>query len=401
MVFAGILPCPYTMHQFLSGLRKTMIKQWQQLEQKIVDLNVWHLALPVTSRRDHGIGSVENNMEVVIVELISEGGNQGFGEASPWAVFTGTPEASYAAIDRYFRPLLQDTRLCDFNQQIELINRTVMHCTEAKSAIESAWLDLTGRILNKPAWSLLGQACRDRAPLSVSLANPDFSCDIELLERLTDDRIGVVKLKTGFKDDAFDQMRAEYIRKHFPSMALRIDYNQGLETATALQSVQKIDYFEPDFIEQPVRYHEFAAMTEIRRHIRAPLLADESVFGPEDMQRAIRENICNGVSIKIMKSGGIGRGLRTAQIAASAGLPAYGGDMFETGLAHLAGMQLMALGQNISLGCEYYHSTYYLVEDILEAPIKIENGHMLVPEGSGLGIGVNRDMLDKYSINNA
>ena len=37
------------------------------------------------------------------------------------------------------------------------------------------------------------------------------------------------------------------------------------------------------------------------------LLADESIFGPEDMQRAEREKIAGGVSIKVMKSGGLTR----------------------------------------------------------------------------------------------
>ncbi len=48
------------------------------IEQKIVDMEIWHLSLPVTSRRDHGIGKVENNVEVVIVKLSSEGGRFGY-----------------------------------------------------------------------------------------------------------------------------------------------------------------------------------------------------------------------------------------------------------------------------------------------------------------------------------
>ena len=35
-------------------------------------------------------------------------------------------------------------------------------------------------------------------------------------------------------------------------------------------------------IEQPVAQHEYPAMAALRKLTRAPLLADESVFGPED-----------------------------------------------------------------------------------------------------------------------
>ena len=37
------------------------------LDERIVTMDVWHLGLPVNSRRDHGIGTVSNTIEVVIV----------------------------------------------------------------------------------------------------------------------------------------------------------------------------------------------------------------------------------------------------------------------------------------------------------------------------------------------
>ena len=368
------------------------------LDQKITGVGVWHLSLPVVSRRDHGIGSVSGHMEVVVVRLDLDNGLSGFGEAAPWAVFTGTPEASFAAIDRYFRPHLLGSRLGDLQSTLGMIQKIVVHCTEAKSAVESALLDLAGQVLEKPVWQLFGSRCRERIPMSVSLANPDFDEDKKLLERLADDGIRMVKLKTGFKSDEFDLMRASYIRENHPEFNLRIDYNQGLDRETALDSTQLLDAVRPDFIEQPVVAHDYQTMARIRSAINSPLLADESVFGPEDMHRAIRERICDGVSIKVMKSGGIIRGMAIAEIAEDNGLPAYGGDMFETGLAHLAGIHMIAVACNIKLGCEFYHSKYYLFEDLLTQPLRMDKGNVCVPEDPGLGYTVNPHILEKYSI---
>ena len=61
--------------------------------------------LPVRSVRKHGIGSFSRALNV-IVELRAEGGLVGWGEACPWPAFTGTAEATLAAIDRHFRPHL-------------------------------------------------------------------------------------------------------------------------------------------------------------------------------------------------------------------------------------------------------------------------------------------------------
>ncbi len=368
------------------------------LSQKITGYDLWHLKLPVTSRRDHGIGSVEGACEVVILRLTSEDGAHGFGEASPWSVFTGTPEATFAALDRYLRPVVLGAKVGDRSAIMARAAYAVAHCTEAKAALETALLDLAGRISNVPVWSLLGGKCRDAIPLSCSIANPDFAQDIDLLARLHDDGVRIVKLKTGFKDHAFDIMRLEYLAQNCPEFSVRVDYNQGLNIEDAPAQVRDVARFAPDFIEQPVRAHHFGMMAKLRQMTDVPLLADESVFGPEDMERAARDGICDGVSIKIMKSGSLTRGQTVARIAAAHGLTAYGGDMFEAGLAHLAGTHMIAATPEITLGCEFYQASYFLKEDILEEPFKVRNGQVCVPDGSGLGGKPDLGKLDNYAV---
>ncbi|MDU8927300.1 enolase C-terminal domain-like protein [Alisedimentitalea sp. MJ-SS2] len=368
------------------------------LNQKITDLDVWHLALPVNSRRDHGIGTVEATCEIVLVRLTSEGGAQGWGEASPWSVFTGSPEASLAALDRYMRPHVVGARVSDRSAIMARALTTVAHATEAKAALDAALLDLIGQITGQPAHAFLGGKCRDTIPLSVSIANPDFDADIALMERIRDDGVRLIKLKTGFRDHAFDIMRLERIARDFPEFSVRVDYNQGLAPEEAAAQVADVASFKPDFIEQPVRAHHFELMARLRDMIDVPLLADESVFGPEDMARAAREGICDGVSIKIMKSGSLSRAQDVAAMAAAHGLTAYGGDMFESGLAHLAGTHIIAATPAITLGCEFYQASYFLTEDILENTFQVENGHVVVPDTPGLGGRPDMGKIAKYAI---
>lgn len=368
------------------------------LDQKIVGLDLWRLALPVVSRRDHGIGSVEGACEVVVLHLTAEGGETGWGEASPWSVFTGTAEAAYAALDRYLRPLVIGRAIGDRAAIMADALYGVAHCTDAKAALEAALLDLEGRISGVPVWALMGGRARKKIPLSVSLANPDFDQDVELLHRIQADGVRIVKVKTGFTDHAFDLMRLERLRADFPDIRVRVDFNQGLKPEEAMYRVRELDAFAPDFIEQPVRAHHFGLMARLRQEISSPLLADESVFGPEDMTRAAREGIADGVSIKIMKSGGLSRAQTVARMAAAHGMTAYGGDMFEAGLAHLAGAHMIAATPEITLGCEFYQATYYLKEDILERPFPVEHGFVVVPDLPGLGIQPDLVKLDHYAV---
>ncbi|MEM6387610.1 MAG: enolase C-terminal domain-like protein [Pseudomonadota bacterium] len=373
------------------------------LEQKITGFETWHLALPVRSTRDHGIGRVSGSCEIVFLALTLEDGTVGWGEASPWAVFTGTPEASRTALERYIKPHVIGRPLQDRAAILEIARRAVAHCTEAKAALETALLDLTGRLLGVPIYELLGGAVGSgqnavSLPLSVSLANPDWSADIALLDRLRADGVRLVKLKTGFNDHAFDVMRLEALATAFPEFGLRVDYNQGLSIHEALSRTRDVASFKLDFIEQPVAAPQYDLMAQLRRSIDVPLLADESVFGPEDMLRAARESICDGVSVKIMKAGGLSRAQEVARMAACHGLMAYGGDMFEAGIAHLAGAHMIAATPEISLGCEFYQAKYYLEEDILETPIDYKDGHIHVPAEPGLGRSPDRAKLEHYAV---
>ena len=371
------------------------------LDQKIVAMDVWHCQLPVKTRRDHGIGTVSDLIDVVIVRLTSESGETGYGEASPWSVFTGTAEASFAALDRYIRPLVIGRTLKEVQSIMTAAAHIVVHCGEAKAALETALLDLKGRLLGVPVYELLGGAVRDTIPLSVSLANPDFDADIALVEQLRADQVRLVKFKTGIKDHAFDVMRLEKLREDYPEFDIRVDYNQGLAPTDALRKLRDIECFDVTFIEQPVPASDYRIMQTLAAALDTPLLADETVFTAADMTRAIEDRLCNCVSVKIMKCGGLSNGQTIAAIAAAAGMAAYGGDMFETGIAHLAGAHMIAATPNISLGCEFYQATYYLKEDLLQDAFPLQNGHVVLPTGPGLGMEVDAERVGRYSITHA
>lgn len=369
------------------------------LNQPITGFDIWHLQVPVVARRDHGIGSVVDSVDVVVLKLTTENGTHGYGEASCWSVFTGTAEASYFALSRYIRPLVMGKTVLDRPTLMAQAQHAIAHCTEAKAALETALLDLHGRLAGVPVYDLLGGKCRDTIPLSCSIANPDFDQDKTLLQRLRQDHVSIVKLKTGFKGHAFDMARLDYIKTHYPEFALRVDYNQGLDVDQALPCVKEIaNTFAPDFIEQPVAAHEYFAMADIRHAIDVPLLADESIFGPEDMKLATHLGIADGVSIKIMKAGGLTRAQTVAQMAQDHGMTAYGGDMFETGLAHLAGTHMIAATPEITLGCEFYQASYFLAQDILTTPYPVQNGQVVIPNGAGLGMDINPYTLEQFAI---
>ena len=145
-----------------------------------------------------------------------------------------------------------------------------------------------------------------------------------------------------------------------------------------------------------MKRHERAALAAITRAVDVPVMADESVFGPVDALEGVSLGLADIYSLKVMKSGGIRRCLEVAAIARAAGLGVYGGCMFETSIAHAAGVHLMAALPELRLGCEFYMSTYYASADIAETPFPVANGKVHLPMGPGLGVKPDRDALKHH-----
>jgi muconate cycloisomerase len=368
-------------------------------ELRITGISVDVVRWPLKMKRRHGVGDIEESMPGAIVKITTSAGIVGWGEASPWSVFTGTAEANASGIHHYLRPLLVGADPLKISTLMRQVEKTLVGHTEGKAAIEMALLDIAGKHLGVPVAQLLGGYYRNHVPLSVSIANPDFEEDYDFAKRLVAQGVNIFKVKTGFSTHKEDLRRLERLRADLPATVdLRVDYNQGLDPWNAIRHLKDVEAFRPTFIEQPVKRDQRAAMAAITRAIDTPIMADESVFTPAEAIDMVRGEIADLVSIKIMKSGGIAPAREIASIAEAAGITAYGGTMFEGGLAIAAGLHMVAATPNISLGAEFYTSTWVMGAEILKSPIVIEKGATRVPTGAGLGVEVNEDNVRRISI---
>nr|WP_281494205.1 enolase C-terminal domain-like protein [Jannaschia sp. S6380] len=354
------------------------------------------VSIPARATHSHGSGDV-GGIEAVLCELTTGSGLTGWGEASPWPVFTGTVEGAAAALDRYFRPLVIGRDPVLVEPILWQADRVLVGHPEAKAALECALLDLAGQIAGLPIAEMVGGRHRDAIPLSFSVANPDFDADLEDIAAIWDSGVRIFKLKTGFGDHAFDLMRLERLRETYGDAArLRIDYNQGLRAYDAIRRIRDLEAFRPDLVEQPVPMHAREALAEITRAVDVPIMADESVFDVRAAQRGAAARMADVFSLKVMKSGGVRRCLEIAAIARAVGIEVYGGCMFETSIAHMAGAHLMAAVPDLTLGCEFYMSTYYAQADIAQTPFPVRDGQVHVPRRPGLGTAPDPDALARY-----
>lgn len=366
-------------------------------QHKITSMRVHCVFIPARAVHSHGSGDVAG-INIALCELLTASGLTGWGEASPWPVFTGTLEGNAAALDKYFRPLVIGQDPVKVEPIMLEAERALTGHNEAKAALETALLDLAGQIAGLSIADLLGGQHRNSIPLSFSVANPDFEANLEEVARAWSDGVRLFKLKAGFADHSFDLMRLERLRRLYgDEMQLRVDYNQGLPAFDAIRHIRNLESFKPDFVEQPVRRHERAALREITRAVDVPIMADESVFDVREALEGAQNRIADVYSLKIAKSGGLRRCLEISAIARARGIEVYGGCMFESSIGHMAGAQLMAAVPELRLGCEFYMSNYYAEADIATDPFPVRNGHVHIPSGPGLGASPDPEQLEKYT----
>ena len=367
-------------------------------EHRVEGFRVHVVHVPAKTTHSHGSGDV-SGINAAILELSTDTGLTGWGEASPWPVFTGTVEGSAAALHTYLRPHVLGEDPVQVTRLMHVADSVLVGNPEAKAALECALLDLSGQIAGLSIAEMAGGISRKEVGLSFSVANPDFDADLEDVARLWDDGVRLFKMKTGFKDHGFDLMRLERLRALYgDEIGLRIDYNQGLAAHDAIRTVRDLEAFRPDFVEQPVKRHERAALAAITQAVDVPVMADESVFGVVDAVEGANMRVADIFSLKIMKSGGIRRCLEVAAVARAAGIGVYCGCMFETSIAHAAGMHLAAALPELTLGCEFYMSTYFASADITDPKLPVSDGKVRLPQGAGLGVKPDPDALARHRI---
>lgn len=356
----------------------------------IEHLRVVLIESPIKMARRQGVGDVKGTVKRVLLALTTREGIVGWGEAAPWEVFTGTAEGAFSALDTYLRPLILGRSARGVRALAADLDRALTGHTDAKAAVEMALFDILGHAAGLSVAELLGGRVRDRIPLSFSIADPDFDADLVRMHAMTAEGHRLFKVKTGVKSHAEDLAHLEAMRAAFgEGIDLRVDYNQALAPFGALRTLRDVEAFRPTFIEQPVARRHLDAMAELTAALDTPILADESCFDAADALEVVRRRAADAVSVKLMKCGGMLKAQALMAIAETAGLPGYGGTLWEGGIALAAGTQLIAATPGISLGCEFYMPHHVLTEDVLEARVPVEAGAVVVPQGPGLGIAVS------------
>ncbi len=266
----------------------------------------------------------------------------------------------------------------------------------AKAALEMAVLDAELRSKEVSLASHLG-AVRDRVPCGVSVGIPDGGLD-ELLAQVggyLEDGYLRIKLKI---QPGFDLEPVRAVREAFPHIMLQVDANAAY-TLDDAEHLRLLDAFGLTLIEQPLPEDHLLAHAELASKLATPICLDESITSAVVARDALELGACSVVNIKIGRVGGLVEAKDIHDLCLDRGVPVWCGGMLETGLGRAANVALAAL-PGFTLPGDTSASDRYFSRDVT-SPFVLQDGHLDVPDGNGLGVHPEADVLNRITTERA
>ena len=308
---------------------------------KITEVRLGRISVPLRVPFKTALRSV-NSVEDVIVEIHTDTGAVGYGEAPPTGAITGdTTGAITGAIRDHIARSIVGLDVDGFEDALQTVQRCIVKNTSAKAAVDMALWDLYGQLYRIPVYKLMGGARKQIVT--------DITISVNSPEEMARDAVSAVtrgydtlKIKVG-ANPALDVARLSAVRSAIGDKTrIRIDANQGWEPKQAVRLLNQMQEkgLDIEFVEQPVKAHDFAGMKYVTERSYVPVLADESVFSPEDAMTIMQMGAADLVNIKLMKCGGLYNALKIASAAEVYGVECMIGCMLEAKISVNAAVHL-------------------------------------------------------------
>ena len=352
---------------------------------KITDIRIGEISVPLKTPFKTALRTVYS-VEDILVEIHTDTGNIGYGEAPPTGVITGdTKGAIIGALKDHIIKSIIGMDLDNFEDILKKLDKSVLHNNSAKAAVDIALYDLYGQLYNSPVYKLLGGHRKEiLTDITISVNDPEeMSRDsLDAVKR----GFKTLKIKVG-KDPAMDIQRMKAIRQAVGyDVNLRIDANQGWKAKEAVKVLRKMEDegLNIEFVEQPVIAHDIDGLQYVTNNVSIPVLADESAFSPRDVLTILQNRAADLINIKLMKTGGIYHALKICSIAEVYDVECMVGCMLEAKVSVNAAVHL-ACAKSIITKIDL-DGPVLCSEDPIDGGSIFEEDRITVSETPGFGI---------------
>ena len=378
---------------------------------KIVDLKTHVLSLPLAQPFAFSMGVVQRR-SAVIVELSTDDGVTGWGEALCHGL--QPPQVAAAVVEHALKPIVLGQDPFDVDVLWERMYNLTRPFGQkgavpnAISAVDIALWDCLGRALGKPVHKLLGGAYRTQVqPYATGFyrqpgaAYPAAAVD-EARRHLAKG-FSAMKLKIGFgveEDIACVMAVREAVG---PGPKLMVDANHAYSVGNARRLLRALEPAQIHWFEEPISPEDIDGYRELKNLTSIQLAAGENEFTKFGFREWVSRRAVDILQPDLCAAGGFTECRKISALAQAWHLPIVP-HVWGSGIALAASLQFIATLppaplalQPIEPMLEYDQSDHPFRQALVHDAIGLRAGLVQIPDGPGLGIEVNREVLARYA----
>jgi D-galactarolactone cycloisomerase len=387
---------------------------------KIHRIDTFVLRVPLGDKSFYSSQAVFPERSSFLVKITTDDGLIGWGEGGQY----GPPEPPAACVERVLAPRLigrpadSPVRIfedmysfCrDFGQKGAYI--------EALSAIDIALWDLWGKSLGKPIYALMGGAFRTTVPAyGTGCYYPDYYRETDRMLRDLEEEVSgyraagmtAIKLKIGLLPIALDAERLAIVRKTIgPHAALLVDANHAYTASSAIRMGRALEQHGVLWFEEPVPPEDRQGYRRVRDAIDVPIAGGECEYMRYGFRDLLLGECIDIAQPDLCCSGGFTEWQKILALTSSFGVLAIP-HVWGSGVAVAAALQALAVAPAIPFTAagvplqnepmiEYDRTYNPLRDNLLVEKFSLVDGALSVPNGPGLGIVIDEELLARYSV---
>ena len=345
-----------------------------------------------------------------IVEIETSDGTVGWGECY------GPAAVAKAYIDTQFGPRIIGRDPFDVEVIWEdLYNRIKDYggkgmAASALSGIDIALWDLIGKACNKPIHKLIGGAYRSEVTcyatgLYFIDMNRLIEEAVEEAKGYVDEGFVAVKMKIGLGDPKLDIRRVAAVRDAVgPDIRLMVDANHCLTVPQAIRMGRELEKLDIEWFEEPISPEDVDGYVEVTRALDMAVAGGENEMTRWGFRDLVVRKAMDIVQPDVCAAGGISECRKIATLAAAHGVEcvphAWGSVIGVAATLHfLAALPDQPPSFRPMPPMFEFEQCENPFRDLLaKEPIVQQRGVVQIPTGAGLGIEIDRSVLDRYRI---
>jgi L-alanine-DL-glutamate epimerase-like enolase superfamily enzyme len=378
---------------------------------KIIDVKATPLLIETTEAGRSTTSQRHPMMGGCLVEVKTDDGLIGIGESDVPPSHAGEFFIGVKAlIEKGFKSLLLGEDPTNYRSLWDKMHDYSWLCKSgigmsALSGVDTALVDLVGKAMGVPAYKILGGCYRTKvrpyaSHVHITPKNIKEGCKeaVNFIEK------GFTAVKISFSSfPNFGQSLNEDI-KYVKEIRDAIGYDVDLmisdrgpprSVSKAISIAKKLEVYNPLFWEDPITRGDIDAYARLTASVDLPIETGEE-NNNQMLKQFILKRAVDCVNPDVAQIGGLSEMKKIADLTYTLGIRLYP-HSFLSAISSIATIHLITSMPDGDLF--EYRASYPdpLIEELLVEPLKIKNGYIEVSKRPGLGIELNREVVEKFT----